>query len=86
VGDPAYDLWPLVAQIGDPHSGPNLAAQLAHQLTIAAEAAGVDPARAGAWAFARAGLSLTWYLADGDDARAAREADVLTALAEISGY
>lgn len=55
-GDPAFDLWPLVTQLG-----PNYETQLAH----AAAVSGVDAGRAAQWAFARTAINVSWYLADG---------------------
>jgi streptomycin 6-kinase len=84
VGDAAYDLWPLVTQLGSVLEAPNPAAVLATQLVVAAEVARVDPQRAGAWAFARSGLSLTWAVDDGDLEAAQREANLLRAWAEAT--
>ena len=67
-GDPAFDAWPLAAQLGT-HPRQNL--------LVVADAAGVDPARAARWAFARTGVNVTWYLAAGDDALAEREVAAL---------
>jgi len=67
-GDPAFDVWPLAAQLG-----PNLEAQLA----AAAVAADVDAERATHWAFARTGITVSWYLADGDTKAADSEAKAL---------
>jgi streptomycin 6-kinase len=79
LGDSCYDLWPLVSQIGAPYDASDAAAALAEQLTIAADAARVDGARAALWAFARTGLNVSWYLADDMPAQAEREAVALRA-------
>jgi streptomycin 6-kinase len=84
VGDPAYDLWPLVSQLGRPYESAHPAAVLAEQLAIAADAAEVDPGRAGRWAFARTGLNVSWYLADGSPAQAAKESTALKAWATVA--
>jgi streptomycin 6-kinase len=86
VGDPAYDLWPLVSQVGAPTRGVHPAEQLARQLAIAAESAEVDPARAARWSCARSGLNVSWYLAAGDRGQAAEEAVTLAAWATVVGY
>jgi streptomycin 6-kinase len=84
IGDPCYDLWPLVSQIGAPYEASDPVAALADQLTIAADAAGVDRTRAALWAFARTGLNVSWYLADGMPAQAEREAAALRAWATVA--
>ncbi|HEY5320541.1 MAG TPA: aminoglycoside phosphotransferase family protein [Galbitalea sp.] len=85
VGDPAYDLWPLVSQLGRPYESAHPATVLAEQLAIAADAAEVDPGRAARWAFARTGLNVSWYLADGLPAEAAKESEGLKAWATVIG-
>jgi streptomycin 6-kinase len=62
LGDPAYDLWPLVSQLGTPFESVD---SLRRQVDIAADAASVDPARVAAWSFALAGINLTWNLEHG---------------------
>jgi streptomycin 6-kinase len=84
-GDRAYDLWPLVSQLGDPFAGVRPSATVEHQLVVAAEAAGVDGTRAAKWAFARTGLNVSWFLADGDSALAAAAARELRVWAEVAG-
>ena len=60
VGDPAYDLWPLIAQLGD--------APLAERIGLAARFSGLDERRLARWGFARTGLDVSWALEDGLDA------------------
>ena len=85
-GDPAYDLWPLVSQLGDPFGAAVPAARLASQLRIAAEAAECDAVRAARWSWARAGLNVSWYLAEGQRSRAVDAAAELRAWATVVGY
>jgi streptomycin 6-kinase len=85
LGDPAYDLWPLVSQVGHPYHAPNAVARLAENLTIAADAAEVDRDRAARWSFARTGLNVSWYLEDGLPTRAVAEAAALKSWALVSG-
>lgn len=73
-GDPAFDLWPLVVQLG-PH--------VDVQLHSAAAAAGVDRDRAAGWGFARTGVNLSWYVAEGSTKAAEAEADALRRWAEL---
>ena len=89
-GDPAYDLWPLVTQLGSPGESMATVAQLEARLLVAAESAGVDAGRATLWAFARAALGLTWLLAESgqaepDRAELRREARLVSAWAELAG-
>jgi streptomycin 6-kinase len=84
VGDAAYDLWPLVTQLGPALAAVDPAAALAVQLVVAADAAQIDVRRAGAWAFARSGLSVTWAIQDGDLVALEREARLLRAWASAT--
>lgn len=83
-GDAAFDLWPLVSQLGSPWTNPHPERVLAEQLQFAAEIAEVDQRRAAQWGFARAALNISWLL-DDEDARAAlaamREAKTWRAVA-----
>lgn len=67
-GDPAFDLWPLVTQLGEHYE---------QQLETAAVAAGVDAIRAAHWSFARTGINVNWYLTGGNAKAAQSEAEVL---------
>lgn len=69
-GDSAFDLWPLVSQLGSPWSDEHPERVLLPQLESVAEIAGVDAGRAARWGFARAALNISWFL-DDQDARAA---------------
>ena len=84
-GDAAFDLWPLVSQLGSPWTDAHPERVLRDQLGFAAEIAGVDPRRAAQWGFARAALNISWFL-DDQDARAAlaamREAKAWQAVSE----
>jgi streptomycin 6-kinase len=72
-GDSAFDLWPLVSQLGSPWTSARPEEVLLRQLQQVAEIAGVEPRRAAAWGFARAALNISWFL-DDEDARAAHSA------------
>lgn len=80
VGDAAFDLWPLVSQLGSPWTNEHPERVLRTQLEFVAEIAGVDPQRAALWGFARAALTISWFL-DDQDARAA-----LTAMREAKAW
>ena len=68
-GDAAFDLWPLVSELGSPWTDPHPERVLGEQLRFAAEIAEIDPQRAAHWAFARAALNISWFL-DDQNARA----------------
>ena len=72
-GDAAFDLWPLVSQLGSPWSHQHPEKVLADQLRYVAGIADVDLDRAAGWGFARAALNISWFL-DEQDARAAHTA------------
>ena len=74
TGDPCYDLWPLVSQLGSPFTATDPVAALTDQLTHAADSAGLDPVRCARWAFARSGLNVSWYLAEDEHDYAAADA------------
>lgn len=85
IGEGAFDLAPLVAQLGSPFARRHPAAVLALRLGEAAELTGCDAGRAARWAVVRAALSVTWYLAD-DERRLAEIAAVeLRAWADVPG-
>jgi len=79
-GDSAFDLWPLVSQLGSPWADEHPERILTDQLQFVAGIAGVDPQRAAHWGFARAALNISWFL-DDQDARAA-----LTAMREAKTW
>ncbi len=59
-GDPAYDLWPLLSQLGDPFRLDDPAPVLGARTVLVAGAAGLDPARVAAWATAREVEEALW--------------------------
>ncbi len=83
VGDPSYDLWPLVGQLGDPFRHGDAADRLTVSLQLAAAEAGCDVVRAARWAAARSALNVTWYLEERDRARASVDAAELKVWAEV---
>ena len=86
-GDAAFDLWPLVSQLGSPWTDQNPERVLLDQLRFACEIAEVDSQRAAQWGFARAALNISWFL-DDEDGRAAlvamREARAWRAVSGLS--
>ncbi len=83
VGDPSFDLWPLIAQLGSPFGAGRAPELLAARLALGADEAGVDPVRAARWSFARTGLNVSWYLEEQNLALAARDADELRVWAGV---
>ncbi len=64
LGDPAYDPWPLVSQVGRPFAGADPVASLRDRTRLVADVAGLDADRVAAWAFARGVQSAYWYVAE----------------------
>jgi len=58
VGDPAFDLWPLLEQVGTP---------TAYSVALVGRLTGYSPDRIARWCTARAGLNVTWLLDDVDE-------------------
>ena len=79
VGDPSFDLWPVVSQLGNPYGSPDAAERLSYQATVAAAAAGCDAHRVIRWSRVRTALNVSWYLADNQRELAATEAAALGA-------
>ncbi|UQA91724.1 aminoglycoside phosphotransferase family protein [Streptomyces halobius] len=86
VGDPAYDPWPLLAQIDDPFGHPDPRPVLRERYALVADVLGEDPARLMAWAVAR-GVECALWCADHDEvedgAELLAEARVLAELAGL---
>jgi streptomycin 6-kinase len=60
TGDPAYDVWPLLEQVGDPWRTGDPVRTLRDRLLLVAERAGLDAAGAARWAVARGAESALW--------------------------
>jgi streptomycin 6-kinase len=69
-GDAAYDLAPLLEQVGDPWRAPDPTAGQTDRLTLLAGSAGVDPVAAASWALARAVEAALWSWDQQGDVRA----------------
>ena len=61
IGDPAYDPWPLLAQVDDPWRRADPAAVLRERLAIVAAETGLDGHRIAAWGLARGVQSAFWF-------------------------
>lgn len=62
VGDPAYDLWPVLSQIDDPLAHPDPVAVAAPRLARAAGALSLSAGRIASWAMARTVEAVLWKL------------------------
>jgi streptomycin 6-kinase len=66
LGDPAFDLPPMVDQVGPVWLSPDPATAVSERMTRMSSALSLDPSRAARWGFARAALDATWYAEDGE--------------------
>ena len=74
VGDPAFDPWPLLTQVGEPFREESAAGVLHSRSRLVSAAAGLDASRVAAWAMARTVESALWRAAEqGDRERAVEE-------------
>jgi streptomycin 6-kinase len=83
VGDPAFDLWPLVTQIGAPLTTTDPVSKVRDQLITAARAAECDWHRTARWAELRTALNVVWHLTSKETDLAAAEAFALTVWSQI---
>lgn len=84
-GDPAFDLWPLLAQLGSPWTRPDPSAYLHENLDHLAVLTSYDAERMARWAYARTALTVSWHLSDGDERAARSAARELRAWTSVSG-
>jgi streptomycin 6-kinase len=86
VGDPDYDPWPLIGQIGEPFAAPDPRAVLRERFALVAGLTGGDASRAAAWAAAREAESALWSAEHGAAPPAvAEELRRARVLAELAG-
>ena len=71
AGDPEFDLFPLIEQLGQPFRSAAPVTVLRERVARAAEVTGLDPVRTTRWCFARCALDLAWLVEDGERAAAA---------------
>ncbi len=62
LGDPAYELWPVLNQIDDPFGHPDPQAVLLPRLLRSSQALGLPPQRVALWGLARTVESVLWQL------------------------
>jgi streptomycin 6-kinase len=61
LGDPAYDLWPLLEQVDDPFAHADPEATLRARTELVADRVGLDPRRVAAWGLARGVEAGLWW-------------------------
>lgn len=71
VGDPAYDPWPLVAQLGDPFQLDDAASEVAERIRQLAELLDLSAERIAAWGVARDVEGGLWAASEGRPAEGA---------------
>ncbi|UFU04350.1 aminoglycoside phosphotransferase family protein [Ruania suaedae] len=74
VGDPAYDLWPLIAQLDQPFGYPDPADELRTRVRAAEAVLGIPARRIGEWALARTVESILWQWDTWPDPQRQRQA------------
>lgn len=84
-GDPEYDLWPLISQLGAPFTRQHPEDAIAGQLDAVVAAIGSDRDRTARWGHARTALSLSWILRDGTPSEVQRAATELAVWSAVSG-
>ncbi|WP_399082972.1 aminoglycoside phosphotransferase family protein [Streptomyces sp. BBFR2] len=85
TGDPAYDPWPLLAQIDDPFARPGPGPVLRARAALLGDALAQDPARLLAWSVARGVESALYEAAHGDLPGGAEELRRARVAAELAG-
>ena len=85
LGEPEFDLFPLVSQLGSPLMHPKPAHTIAARLETVCDAVGSDATLAATWCVARAALNVTWQLNDGNRAAARAAARELAVWCDVSG-
>ena len=73
IGDPAYDLWPLLEQVDDPYAHADPVRVLRDRVGLVAGELDVDTSRIVAWCVARKVEWTLWAAHHGRDAEAAEE-------------
>lgn len=66
IGDPGYDVWPLISQIDDPFAHDDAQRVLTERMSLVAGMVGEDVRRLAAWALAREVEAALWLLAHPD--------------------
>ncbi|MBC7591987.1 MAG: phosphotransferase [Salinibacterium sp.] len=85
LGEPEFDLFPLISQLRSPLRGSKPAHTIAAHLETVCGAGGTDATLAASWSVARAALNVTWQLHDGDHAAATEAARELAVWSDVRG-
>lgn len=83
VGDPGYDVVPLVLQLASPLDEPDPARVLLRRFELLADAIGEPIERLMAWSVARSVESALWYVSIDDLAAGSEEMDTVDILARL---
>lgn len=83
VGDPAYDVAPLLLQLASPMDEPEPAKVLGRRLSLLAEELDLPIDRLLAWSVARTVESALWYASMGETAMGSEEMAVVEVLARL---
>jgi streptomycin 6-kinase len=85
TGDPAFDPWPLLAQVDDPFALSRTAAVLQERGRLLSDVLGLDPVRILAWGVAKHVEMAVAASADGDHARCAELLGQARVVADLAG-
>ncbi len=85
IGDPEFDLFPLLEQLGAPLARPNPRETIERHLLELTRIVGCDAARTARWCFARSALNLSWLLEDGNVTAAADTVRELRLWKDLAG-
>ena len=85
VGDPEFDLFPLLEQLGTPLARSHPHEVIEQHLLEVTRIVGCDAARTARWCFARSALNLSWLLEDGNVTAAADTVRELRLWRDLSG-
>lgn len=83
VGDPGYDLAPLVLQLASPVHHTHPAQTLRRRYAVLADALGIPAGRLVAWSLARTVESALWHTSRGDIAAGSQVMTTVAVLAAL---
>lgn len=83
VGDPGYDVAPLVLQLASPLDHPHAKRTLRGRYALLAESLGIPAERLVAWSIARSVESALWYAASDNVAAGSEQMSTVTVLASL---
>lgn len=83
IGDPGYDVAPLVLQLGSPLNQPHPVQTLRARYRLLADVLSLPPDRLVAWSIARSVESALWYASRDDLVAGSEEMTTVAVLAEL---